>query len=344
MALHRIDPERAHDLSLKALRMGLVPLHGGPVTSERLATSAGGLALPNVVGLAAGYDKNAMAVAALMRAGFGFIETGAATPLPQAGNPKPRLFRIPEARGVINRFGFNNDGATEIGARLALRPQGDVPVGLNVGAGKDSPDRAKDFAQVVAMAGAAVDFLTVNVSSPNTERLRDLQGAAALEALLAGVLAARDALPDWVPVWVKIAPDLDAEALSDIAAIAVNLRLDAIVATNTTIGRESVDPRWRNQAGGLSGKPLFQRSTAVLARLHQLTAGAIDLIGVGGIASAEDAWAKLAAGASAVQLYSGLVYEGMSLVPKIALGLDERLAAESITLSELKGRDAGKWL
>ena len=342
-ALHRLDPERAHDLSLAFLARGLVPLESGPVRSPRLATRLAGLELPSPVGLAAGFDKNARALGPLARAGFGFLEVGAATPHPQPGNPKPRLFRLEAERAVINRFGFNNEGVDAIAARLARASRG-VPVGLNIGANKDSPDRAADFAEVVRRAGGAADFLTVNVSSPNTERLRELQGAAALEALLGGVLAARDALPRRVPVFLKIAPDLDAAGLADIAAVATGLGLDGIVATNTTLARDGLAPRWQREAGGLSGRPLFARSTAVLARLYRLTRGAVPLIGVGGIASAEDAWAKIAAGASAVQLYSALVFEGLSLAPRIARGLDARLARESMAgVAELVGRDAASW-
>ena len=344
-ALRRLDAERAHDLALRGLRAGLVPLHGGPVTSARLRVNAGGLALPNPVGLAAGFDKNARALAPLVRAGFGFVEVGAATPRGQDGNPRPRLFRLPEDGAVINRFGFNNDGAEAIGARLAARRAGPVPVGLNIGANKDSADPAADFATVVRIAGASADFLTVNVSSPNTARLRELQGAAALEALLSGVLAARDALPRRVPVWLKIAPDLDDAGLADIAAVAGNLRVDAIIATNTTLDRDGLRSRHAQETGGLSGRPLFARATRTLARLSQLTDGRMDLIGTGGIGSVEDAWHKLRAGACAVQLYSALVYHGLSLAARIAEDLDARLAREGFTsVAEVVGSGRGDWL
>ena len=341
--LHRLDPERAHDLSIRALAAGLVPLPGGPVAPDRLRLSLAGLDLPNPVGLAAGYDKNARAVAPLMRAGFGFLELGAATPRPQPGNPKPRLFRLSEDRAIINRFGFNNDGATAIAARLAARPQG-IPVGLNIGANKDSADRAADFAEVVRIAGMAADFLTVNVSSPNTERLRDLQGAEALTALLQGVIEARDALPARRPVFVKIAPDLDDAGLADVAAVARETGVDAIIATNTTLSRAGLASAHKGEAGGLSGAPLFRRSTRVLARLYRETGGRIPLIGVGGIASAEDAWMKLAAGASAVQIYSAMIYHGLSLGANIARELDRRLARKGMTLPELTGSGAGAWI
>lgn len=321
--LHRLDPETAHGLSLAALRAGVVPLPG-VVTSARLATSLAGMALANPVGLAAGYDKNAMALAPLSRAGFGFLEVGAATPRPQPGNPRPRLFRLAADRAAINRFGFNNDGAGAIRARLAVRVAG-IPVGLNLGANKDSPDRAADFAAVLALCGPVVDFATVNVSSPNTEKLRDLQGRAALTALLAGVMAARAALPRPVPVFLKVSPDLTDTDLADVAEVAVEAGLSGIIATNTTLSRDGLTGADRAQAGGLSGAPLFARSTAVLARLHALTQGRLPLVGVGGIGSAEDAYAKIRAGASAVQLYTGMVYQGLSLAARVARGLDALL-------------------
>ncbi|QEU09670.1 quinone-dependent dihydroorotate dehydrogenase [Paracoccus yeei] len=342
-ALHRLPPETAHDLSIRALERGLVPLNGGPVTSDRLRLTIAGLDLPNPVGLAAGYDKNARAVPALMRAGFGFVEVGAATPRPQPGNPKPRLFRLTQDRAIINRFGFNNDGAQAIAARLATRPAG-IPVGLNIGANKDSPDRSADFASVVRIAGAAADFLTVNVSSPNTEKLRDLQGADALAALLDGVIRARDELPNRPPVFVKIAPDLDDEALAQIASVAMAAPVDAIIATNTTLSRDGIDPTQAQQAGGLSGAPLFDRSTRILARLARQTAGRVPLIGVGGIGSTDQAWEKLRAGASAVQIYSALIYQGFALAARIAQELDDRLTRQRMTLPELTGSGIDDWL
>ncbi|WP_138935110.1 quinone-dependent dihydroorotate dehydrogenase [Roseovarius arcticus] len=321
--LHRLDPERAHGLALRALRTGLVPLPGR-VTSPRIACNVAGLALDNPVGLAAGFDKNAQALAPLARAGFGMIEVGAVTPRPQIGNARPRLFRLPEDRAVINRFGFNNLGMEAAAHRLAQRPK-DAVIGLNLGANKDSDDRAEDFARVLAHCGRHLDFATVNVSSPNTEKLRDLQGPAALGALLAGVMEARDWLERPIPIFLKIAPDLDDSALEGVAEVARQSGLAGIIATNTTLDRTGLTSAARGEAGGLSGAPLFQRSTRVLARLSQLTEGELPLIGVGGIATAEDAYAKIRAGASAVQLYSALVYEGLALVPRIARGLDRLL-------------------
>ena len=340
--LRGMDPERAHGLALTALRAGLAPAPG-LLTSDRLRCTVAGLGLPNPVGLAAGFDKNSEALLGLSRAGFGFVEVGAATPYPQPGNPRPRLFRLTEDRAAINRFGFNNDGMVAIGDRLAERPR-DMVLGLNLGANKDSTDRARDFAQVLSHCGPHLDFATVNVSSPNTERLRDLQGKAALSALLAGVMEARDALPRRIPVFLKIAPDLDTAALEDVAEVALSSGLSGIIATNTTLARDGLRSTRAGEAGGLSGAPLFERSTRVLAQLSDLTAGAIPLIGVGGVGSAEQAYAKIRAGASAMQLYTALVYGGLSLVQDIVTGLDRLLAADGFaTVVEAVGTGKGDW-
>ena len=343
-ALRRLDPERAHGLALTALQTGLAPLPG-PVTSTRLKGTLAGLPLLNPVGLAAGFDKNATAIAPLSRAGFGFIEVGAATPLPQPGNPRPRLFRLAEDRAAINRFGFNNDGAETIGARLAARTRTAVPVGLNLGANKTSDNRAADFARVLATCGPHVDFATVNVSSPNTEKLRDLQGPAALAALLAGVMEARAGLPAPIPVFLKIAPDLTDNDLAQIAEVALASGLSGIIATNTTLARDGLKSANADQQGGLSGAPLFEKSTRVLARLSRLTEGRLPLIGVGGISTAEEAYAKIRAGASAVQLYTAMVYHGISLAARIATGLDALLARDGFaTVSAATGTDRSRWL
>jgi dihydroorotate dehydrogenase len=342
--LHRLDPERAHGLSLLALRMGLAPLSAS-ITSPRLGTRIAGLALPNPVGLAAGYDKNATALAPLSRAGFGFVEVGAATPLPQPGNDRPRLFRLTEDRAAINRFGFNNDGMEAIGQRLGAFRRGRVPIGLNLGANKTSDNRAADFARVLTHCGPHVDFATINVSSPNTEGLRNLQGRTLLAGLLRQVMEARVALVRPIPVFLKIAPDLGPGELEDIVDVALAAQVAGIIATNTTLSREGLKSANRDQAGGLSGAPLFEKSTRVLARLSQLTHGTLPLIGVGGIASAEDAYQKIRAGASAVQLYTAMVYQGLSVVPKIARGLDALLARDgyaNVSLAVGTGRSA--WL
>jgi dihydroorotate dehydrogenase len=341
--MHRLDPETAHGLSIKALRAGLTP-RPGPVTSPRLRTDVAGLSLPNPVGLAAGFDKNAEALAPLSEAGFGFIEVGAATPRPQPGNPKPRLFRLSEDRAAINRFGFNNEGMDAIGKRLAQRPKSGV-IGLNLGANKDSEDRAQDFARVLSHCGAHLDFATVNVSSPNTEKLRDLQGKDALAALLAGVIDAREALQRPIPVFLKIAPDLDISGLDDIAEVARDSGIDAVIATNTTLSRDGLKSAHRDEMGGLSGAPLFERSTRVLAQLSQRLDGAVPIIGVGGISTAEGAYAKIRAGASAVQLYTALVYGGLSLASEVASGLDALLARDGFSnVAEAVGTGRADWL
>lgn len=336
--LRAFDPETAHGLAIKALNAGLGP-RGGPVTSPRLRTTLAGLDLPNPVGLAAGFDKNAQALGPLARCGFGFLEVGAATPMPQEGNPRPRLYRLTEDAAAINRFGFNNQGMEPIAARLAARPKGAV-VGLNLGANKTSEDRAADFAKVLRHCGAHVDFATVNVSSPNTEKLRDLQGKAALSALLAGVIEANDA---GIPVFLKIAPDLDDADLADVAEVANSAGIAAVIATNTTLSRDGLRSPHQTQAGGLSGQPLFERSTRVLARLSSLTD--VPLIGVGGVGSAEQAYAKIRAGACAVQLYTALVYGGISLAAEIAQGLDALLARDGFaTVAEAVGTAREDWL
>ena len=335
--MHRFDPEQAHAIALKALNAGLAQ-QPGPVTSPRLKTTLAGLNLPNPVGLAAGFDKNAEAVPALSQAGFGFLEVGAATPLAQPGNPKPRLFRLAEDQAAINRFGFNNDGMEAIGARLAAI-QTDIPVGLNLGANKTSPDRAADFARVLQRLGSHVDFATVNVSSPNTEKLRDLQGAEALAALLEGVMQVRGS----TPVFLKIAPDLTDKEIADVARVAEAAGVAAIIATNTTLERKGLQSAHGTQAGGLSGQPLFEKSTRVLARLSTLTE--IPLVGVGGIASGAQAYAKIRAGASAVQLYTGLVYGGLSLASRIAAELDTLLQRDGFaTVADACGTDQDRWL
>jgi dihydroorotate dehydrogenase len=336
--LRRFAPERAHGLALKALNAGLGP-RSGPVTSDRLRCTVAGLDLPNPVGLAAGFDKNAECLAALGRTGFGFLEVGAATPLPQDGNPRPRLYRLTEDRAAINRFGFNNQGMVTIGERLAARPAGSI-VGLNLGANKTSDNRAADFASVLAHCGAYVDFATVNVSSPNTERLRDLQGKDALAALLGGVKAANVA---GIPMFLKIAPNLSDADLADVAQVARASGVAAIIATNTTLSREGLTSAHKGEAGGLSGQPLFERSTRVLAKLSSLTD--LPLIGVGGVGSAAQAYAKIRAGASAVQLYTALVYGGISLASDIARGVDDLLARDGFTnVADAVGTRREEWL
>lgn len=342
-ALRSVDPEVSHTLAIKALQMGVANAPG-EITSSRLRTNVAGLDLPNPIGIAAGFDKNATALKGLSVSGFGFIEVGAATPRAQPGNPKPRLFRLMEDQAAINRFGFNNDGMEPIAARLANRPKQGV-FGLNLGANKDSDDRAADFAKVLAHCGAHLDFATVNVSSPNTEKLRDLQGKAALSALLAGVMQTRDGLDRKIPIFLKIAPDLTDQELAEIAEVAVQSGVDAVIATNTTLSRDGLKDPQQSEAGGLSGKPLFEKSTRVLARLSQLTEGKMPLIGVGGVTSAETAYAKICAGASAVQVYTALVFGGFSLGEDIVRGLDTLLERDGFAnVDDAVGTKSGDWL
>ena len=341
--MHLLDPEVAHGLSIKALKMGMVPTPGA-VTSPRLATTLAGMSLPNPVGLAAGFDKNAEAIAPLLASGFGFVEVGAATPRAQAGNAKPRLFRLSADEAAINRFGFNNQGMDVIAGRLAGRPENGI-LGINLGANKDSTDKAEDFARVLETCGPYVDFATVNVSSPNTEKLRDLQGKAALQGLLAGVMNANAALDKPVAVFLKIAPDLEPQDLQDIADVATSTGISGIIATNTTLSRDGLSSAYAAQAGGLSGQPLFEKSTRILAQLSALTEGKLPLIGVGGVGSAQQAYAKIQAGASAVQLYTAMVYYGIGLAGDIARGLDELLARDGFAnVAEAVGTKREEWL
>ena len=338
--LFALDPEAAHNLTLAALKTGLVP--AAPADDPILATTMAGLALPNPIGLAAGFDKDAEVPDAMLKLGFGFVECGSVCPRPQPGNAKPRLFRLMEDEAVINRFGFNSKGVEFAHARLTARAGRPGIVGINLGANKDSDDRAADFAKVLASCGPHLDFATVNVSSPNTESLRDLQGKAALAALLDGVMAANAALARPIPIFLKIAPDLTDAELADIAAVATSAGLSAIIATNTTLSRDGLKSPHAGEKGGLSGTPLFEKSTRILARLAGLTD--LPLVGVGGISSAEDAYAKILAGASAVQLYTALVYGGISLADEITRGLDRLLARDGYAnVAEAVGKGRAKW-
>lgn len=341
--LQSLDPERAHNLAIKALQMGLVPKPRS-CSFPRLNAQLAGLALPNPIGLAAGFDKNAQALNGLAACGFGFLEVGAATPVAQPGNPKPRLFRLPSDRAVINRFGFNNDGMAQIALRLQKRPKHPA-IGLNLGANKDSHDRAADFGRVLRHCAAHLDFATINVSSPNTEKLRDLQGKAALSALIAGVMQIRDDLKKPIPIFLKIAPDLDPGSLEDIAEVVLLHEIDAVIATNTTLDRNGLNDPHKNQKGGLSGAPLFEKSTRILAQLSNLLGEKIPLIGVGGVSDAQHAYEKILAGASAVQLYTALAYQGLSLVPALNEGLDALLKKNGFaSIDQAVGTGRGRWL
>ncbi len=311
--LFALDAERAHGLTLAALRAGLGPR--GDSDDPILRTSLAGLDLPNPLGLAAGFDKNVAVPDAMLRLGFGFVEAGTVTPRAQDGNPRPRVFRLVERRAVINRLGFNNAGIEAAALRLRARRDRPGVVGINLGANKDSADRIADYATGVRATAALASYLTINISSPNTPGLRGLQGEA-LADLIAATLAARGRIA--TPLFVKVAPDLDAAQIDAIARTALDSgpdgRIDGLIVSNTTLSRDGVSSA---EAGGLSGAPLFARSTAVLRAFRRATGGALPLIGVGGIASGADAYAKLCAGASAVQLYTALVYEGPGLVARI---------------------------
>ncbi|SHH38978.1 dihydroorotate oxidase A [Cognatiyoonia sediminum] len=336
--IRSVDPERAHGLALSALRAGLGP-RTYAFTTPRLRTVLAGMSLENPIGLAAGFDKNAVALPALHKTAFGFLEVGAATPKPQPGNPKPRLFRLTEDAAAINRFGFNNDGMVAINGRLKDHKG---VVGLNLGANKDSADRAQDFAQVLSHCGSNIDFATVNVSSPNTEKLRDLQGKAALQSLLAGVIDASNALDVPIPIFLKIAPDLTSEEIAEIADVANTSSISGLIATNTTLSREGLKSAHAGEKGGLSGQPLFEKSTRVLAELSTQTH--LPIIGVGGVSNAQQAYTKIRAGASAVQLYTAMVFSGVSLVHEIAVELDKLLIADGFkNVSYAVGVDKGLW-
>lgn len=343
--LHKVDPERAHHLALKAIKIGLVPMPG-LITSPRIKTTLCGMKLPNPIGLAAGYDKNCEVVDGLSRAGFGFIECGAITPRPQPGNPTPRLFRLPEDRAVINRFGFNNNGMEIAAKNLSRRTRHNaVPVGLNLGANKDSIERTQDFSQVLSACGDHIEFAVINVSSPNTKSLRDLQEADALSEIIKRVTNVRDGFKTFIPIFVKIAPGLSLAELEVIAKTVGDSDADGIIATNTTLDRKGLKSAHSNEKGGLSGVPLFEKSTRVLAQLSEMTNGKLPLIGVGGISSADDAYTKIRAGAHAVQLYSALIYQGMSLVEEIVHGLDALLERDGFeNVSEAVGTQRKKWL
>lgn len=322
--LRRLDPETAHRLALAALKAGL----GGRTEArdQALATSVGGLDLPNAVGLAAGFDKNGEALHGLARAGFGFVECGSVTPQPQPGNPKPRLFRLSEDRAVINRMGFNNAGLEAFARHLERRPKG-VVIGANLGANKENEDKAADYvAGLVRLRGLA-DYFTVNVSSPNTPGLRNLQGRAALDDLLGRLAEARG--PDTAPLLLKIAPDLTEAEIVMIVDACIAHGLDGLIVSNTTLDRPaSLRSVHAGEAGGLSGAPLRDKALFALNAAHRASAGRLVLIGVGGIASGADAYARIRAGASAVQLYSALIYEGPGLVMRIRRDLAARLRAD----------------
>ncbi len=319
--LRQINPELSHRTALHALKLGLGPKAASE--NNLLATQIAGLTLPNPIGVAAGFDKNGEVPQSLFEAGFGFVEIGAVTPKPQAGNTKPRLFRLKEDQAAINRFGFNNEGMVVIGERIAKsRPKGIL--GVNLGANKDSEDRAADYAILMSHFGELFDFATINVSSPNTEKLRDLQGIDALKKLITGVLNAREKKAPNTHVFLKIAPDLTDQEIDQICELAMELKIDALIATNTTLSRPNLISAHQHEKGGLSGRPLQDLSTKVIKRAHGTLGNRLPIIGVGGIDSPQAAIDKLNAGAQAIQIYTGLVYQGFGLLADIKSELIKR--------------------
>lgn len=340
-AMRFIDPERAHRLTVKAMASGFGP--APPTAADpRLQIAVAGIEFPNPLGLAAGFDKNAECPDAMLALGFAFAEVGAVTPLPQAGNARPRVFRLADDLAVINRYGFNNDGLERVAARLAARKRAGV-VGVNLGANKDSADRIEDYVLGVRRLHGLADFFTVNISSPNTPGLRALQDRKSLDELLARVLAARDAGEPRTPVFLKVAPDLADADKADIAAAAIAAKIDALIVSNTTLARPpALRSPLATEAGGLSGAPLFAPSTALLREFHKEVGGRLPLIGVGGVSSAREAYVKILAGASLVQLYTALVFHGPSLIRRILKELPEFLDADGFkSVAEAVGAETG---
>ncbi|MCP3393045.1 quinone-dependent dihydroorotate dehydrogenase [Bradyrhizobium sp. CCGB12] len=342
--LRWLDPEDAHRLAIQGLRF-LPPVK--PRTDDpKLAVRAFGLNFPNPIGMAAGFDKSAEVPDALLRLGFGFVEIGSVTPKPQGGNPRPRLFRLERDEAVINRMGFNNDGAEVALRRLAARAQHGGIVGVNVGANKDSPDRVADYVKLIETFAPVASYFTVNVSSPNTPGLRNLQEGALLDDLLAHVIDARERVRQKAgdtPVLLKIAPDLSLAQLDDVVQVARSRRVDGMIVSNTTIARPSTlrEGMRAKEQGGLSGRPLFRLSTRMVAETYVRVEGAFPLIGVGGVDSGGAALTKIRAGASLIQLYSSLVYKGLGLVDEIKRDLTSTLLRTGRdSLSEIVGADA----
>ena len=346
--LFLFDPETAHGLSIAALKSGVVPACRVP-HDPRLAQTIAGIRFENPLGMAAGYDKNAEVPDALLKLGFGFAEIGTVTPKPQAGNDKPRIFRLTADRAVINRLGFNNEGHDAALARLSARRNAPGVVGVNIGANKDSADRIADYVLGIRKFYAVATYFTVNISSPNTPGLRDLQARESLRSLLEAVLAARaeEAVRHGrsVPVFLKIAPDLAEEGLDDVAAEALDHPLDGLIVSNTTLSRDGLSDRAQaGEAGGMSGAPLFKRSTAVLAKMRKRVGPALPIVGVGGVGSAEDVLEKIRAGADLVQLYSCMVYEGPGLPARILRGLPRLLDAEKVSsIRDLRDTAVDRW-
>lgn len=340
-----IDPERAHELTLRALERGVH--ERAPADDPRLRQTVFGLDFSNPVGMAAGFDKDARVPGALLAMGFGFTEIGTVTPQPQSGNPRPRVFRLIRERGAINRLGFNSAGHDAVLARLRDRPDGIL--GVNVGANKDSPDPVADYLAGLRVFYDVADYFTVNISSPNTPGLRDLQAPDRLSDLISQLMKQRAqfeaAGKPCRPILVKLAPDIHEDDLATTVAVLTDNGVDGIILTNTTITRDGVDgSAYRTEAGGLSGRPLFKRATRTLAKVSLLTEGKMPLIGVGGVDSGEAALAKIRAGASLIQLYTGLIYESAPLIRRIKQAiLDELETAGANAIEPLIGADAERW-
>jgi dihydroorotate dehydrogenase len=343
--LHLLPPETAHEATLLALQSGLAPRASGP-DDPVLHTKLWGLDFPNPVGLSAGFDKNAAAVIPLLKLGFGFVEAGTVTPRPQSGNPKPRLFRIPAQQAVINRLGFNNKGLEAYLQRLQAIEKDPARrigvVGANVGRNKDSPDGNADYVTGVKAVSPYADYVVINISSPNTPGLRGLQNKSELAVLLSAVQQARMGISKKPPLLVKIAPDLDDQALSDIAEVVTNAGADGLIISNTTVSRPgNIPAELAKETGGLSGPPIFEMSNEILRKIYRLTSGRLPLIGVGGIASAADAYKKIRLGASLVQLYTGLIYGGPQMLFDIKKGLAELLRRDGFnSVQEAVGKNA----
>ncbi len=346
-ALLMLEPEKAHEMTLRSLEQGLYPKGGQ--NDRRLEQEIWGLKFSNPLGMAAGFDKNGRVTGPLFEMGFGFCEAGTITPLPQAGNPKPRVFRLIKDRAVINRLGFNNEGHEALARRLSTRSHKGL-LSVNIGANKDSADRVEDYVTGLKRFYEVADFFTINISSPNTPGLRDLQAPDELDHLLTRLLETRTALMDedeapYRPLAVKLAPDIEDEALPAIIERLQSHKVDAIVISNTTLSRTGLtDENTARESGGLSGAPLFERSTRMLARVYQQTGGTIPLIGVGGVDSGEKALAKILAGASLIELYTGLIYEGPSLITRIKRALIRHCEQNSLSsIAEATGTKAKEW-
>lgn len=343
--LFTLDAEKAHGLSIAALKVG-APVPPPPV-SARLAITIAGLDFPNPLGMAAGYDKNAEIPDGLLKLGFGFVECGTLTPKPQAGNPAPRIFRLVEDNAVINRLGFNNDGHALALKRMVKRPARGI-VGINIGANKDSDDRIADYEQGVRLFSRVASYLTVNISSPNTVGLRALQERESLAELLTRVMHARNeqahVLDRTTPIFLKIAPDLSEQSLQDIAEEVLEKNIDGIIVSNTTLARDGLKSTAANEAGGLSGAPLFERSTIALAKMRRLVGPSLPIIGAGGVDSADAALEKIRAGADLVQLYTGLIYGGPCLPGQILRGMEAQLQSLGhASIRELRDTKLDDW-